>query len=88
MSKTLEYAFDDYCIALMAQKLGRLEIADDFFRRAMNYKNVYNPKSGFMQPRDSHGDSLKDLIPKIIPNIYAKVMPGNITGPCSMILTV
>ena len=55
LSRTLEYAFDDYCIARMAQKMGKTDIADEFFKRAGNYKNVYNPSTSFMQPRDSKG---------------------------------
>lgn len=64
LSKTLEYAFDDYCIALMAQELGRQEVADEFYNRAMNYKNVYNPQSGFMQPRDSQGNFIDRFNPE------------------------
>lgn len=56
LSKTLEYAYDDYCIARMAEKMGRKEIAATFYRRAQNYKNVYNPATSFMQPRDDKGD--------------------------------
>lgn len=56
LSKTLEYAYDDYCIARMAQKMGRKDIADEFFSRAQNYRNVYNPRTGWMQPRDSKGE--------------------------------
>ena len=56
LSKTLEYAFDDYCIAMMAQKMGKTAIADEFFRRSKNYRNVYNPATGFMQPRDDKGN--------------------------------
>lgn len=55
LSKTLEYAFDDYCIARMADKMGKKEIADTFYRRAENYKNLYNPSTTFMQPRDDKG---------------------------------
>ena len=40
LSKTLEYAFDDYCIAEMANKMGKKEIADEFYKRSQNYKNV------------------------------------------------
>ncbi|MDE7473771.1 MAG: glycoside hydrolase family 92 protein, partial [Muribaculaceae bacterium] len=61
MSKTLEYAFDDYCIALMADKMGRDATAAEFYKRAGNYRNVYNPATGFMQPRDSHGNFLPDF---------------------------
>ena len=55
LSKTLEYAFDDYCIAEMAKKMGKKEIADEFYKRSQNYKNLYNPATSFMQPRDDKG---------------------------------
>ncbi|GAA4182200.1 GH92 family glycosyl hydrolase [Sphingobacterium ginsenosidimutans] len=55
LSRTLEYAFDDHCIAVMADKMGNKAVATTFFARAKNYKNVYNPTTSFMQPRDSHG---------------------------------
>lgn len=56
VSKTLEYAYDDYCIALMAEKMGKKEIADEFFARSENYRNQYNPETSFMQPRDDNGN--------------------------------
>lgn len=56
LSRTLEYAFDDYCIARMAEKMGKKDIAAEFDRRAQNYRNVYNPIYGFMVPRDSQGN--------------------------------
>lgn len=59
LSKTLEYAFDDYCIAEMAAKMGKKDIADEFYKRSQNYKNVYNPSTSFMQPRDDKGTFLK-----------------------------
>ena len=61
LSKTLEYAFDDYCIAEMAQKMGKKDIADEFYKRSQNYKNVYNPATSFMQPRDDKGVFIKDF---------------------------
>lgn len=61
LSRTLEYAFDDYCIAKMAQKMGKTDIADEFFKRAQNYKNVYNPATSFMQPRDSKGHFISNF---------------------------
>ena len=36
LSKTLEYAYDDHCIARMAEKMGRTDIAEEFYRRAQN----------------------------------------------------
>lgn len=61
LSKTLEYAYDDYCIAKMAEKMGEKEIADTFYARSMNYKNVYNPATSFMQPKASDGTFLPDF---------------------------
>ena len=56
MSRTLEYAFDDHCIARMAQAMGHDSIAAVFYRRAENWRNQYNPATTFMQPRDSKGE--------------------------------
>lgn len=63
MSKTMEYAYDDYCIAMMAEKMGKKEIADEFYRRSMNYKNLYNPATSFMQPRDDKGNFASNFSP-------------------------
>jgi len=63
LSKTLEYAYDDYCIARMAEKLGRKQTADEFYKRAGNYKNVYNPQTSFMQPRDDKGRFIERFSP-------------------------
>ena len=56
MSRTLEYAYDDNCIARMAQAMGDDSIAAVFCHRAGNWRNQYNPATSFMQPRDSKGD--------------------------------
>ncbi|MBQ7350988.1 MAG: GH92 family glycosyl hydrolase [Bacteroides sp.] len=55
LSHTLEYAFDDFCIAEMAQKMGKTELANEFYKRSQNYRNVFNPATGFMQPIDDKG---------------------------------
>ena len=49
VSKTLEYAYDDWCIAQLAQKLGRTDIYEEFSKRAQNYKNVYDARIGFIK---------------------------------------
>lgn len=66
MSKTMEYAYDDYCIARMAEAMGEKEIADEFYRRSQNYRNVFNPETSFMQPRNSKGN----FIPNYDPEAY------------------
>ncbi|MBR3883243.1 MAG: GH92 family glycosyl hydrolase [Bacteroidaceae bacterium] len=63
LSRTLEYAFDDYCIARFAEALGEKQQAKEFFRRAKNYRNVYNPNTTFMQPRNSKGEFQPDFCP-------------------------
>ena len=55
VSKTLEYAFDDWSIARMAEAMGRKDVAAKFFKRAQNWRNVFNPKTGFAQPRLADG---------------------------------
>lgn len=55
VSKTLEYAYDDWAIAQAAKKLGRTVIYDEFIKRSENWRNVYDNASGFMRPRMSDG---------------------------------
>ncbi|WP_243048566.1 GH92 family glycosyl hydrolase [Dyella sp. RRB7] len=54
-SKTLEYAYDDWSLAQMAKAMGRQEIAATFEKRAGNWRNAYDPKTGFMRARKSDG---------------------------------
>ncbi len=56
LSRTLEYAYDDGCIATLAKAMGHNDIYNTFSKRAQNYRNVYNPSSTFMQPRNSKGE--------------------------------
>ncbi len=55
VSKTLEYAYDDYAIAKLAKALGKTADYNYFIKRAMNYKNVFDPSTGFMRGKDSKG---------------------------------
>lgn len=49
VSKTLEYAYDDWCIARLAEALGKKELADEFYQRAQYYKNLYEPTDKFFR---------------------------------------
>jgi predicted alpha-1,2-mannosidase len=51
VSKTLEYAYDDWCIAQMANDLGKRKEYDEFAERAQFYKNVFDPSTGFMRAK-------------------------------------
>ena len=55
VSKTLEYAFDDYCVAQMARALGKKDDYGHFMKRAASYKNIYDPSTGYMRGKDSRG---------------------------------
>ncbi|HWI59215.1 MAG TPA: glycoside hydrolase family 92 protein, partial [Bacillota bacterium] len=55
LSKTLEYAYDDYCIAQMAKALGKTDDYHLFMKRATSYTNIYDPSMGWMRPKDSQG---------------------------------
>ncbi len=59
VSKTLEYAYDDWCIARMAAKLNRQDIYNEFTLRSLNFRNVFDRSSGFMRPRLSNGSFKK-----------------------------
>lgn len=63
LSKTLEYAFDDACIAELARYAGDNEQAAVFDKRAQHYRNVFNPATGFMQPRDDKGRFITPFSP-------------------------
>lgn len=63
VSKTLEYAFDDWCIAQMADKLGRQDLYKEFIKRSGWYKNLYDSSIGFMRPRLSDGSFMKNFDP-------------------------
>lgn len=55
VSKTLEYAYDDWTIAQLALGLKRMDLYEEFSKRSSNYKNVFDPGSGFMRARLSSG---------------------------------
>lgn len=54
-SKTLEYAYDDWTIARMAEALGRDPAARRFRRRAASFRAIYDPETGFMRARRRDG---------------------------------
>jgi predicted alpha-1,2-mannosidase len=51
VSKTLEYAYDDWCIAQMALILDKKEDYAYFMERSQSWKNLFDPKTGFMRPK-------------------------------------
>ncbi|MFY0626812.1 MAG: GH92 family glycosyl hydrolase [Reichenbachiella sp.] len=54
-ARTLEYAYADFTIAKMAEKLGKKDLADRFFQQSMNYKNVFDPSTNLMRGKNEDG---------------------------------
>lgn len=65
VSKTLEYAYDDYCVARMAKALGKEEDYQRFAKRAASYRNLFDPETGLMRGRDSKGQWRKPFDPHL-----------------------
>ncbi len=55
VSKTLEYAYDDWCIAQMARLQGKENVYQTFARRSQSWKNLLDTETGFMRPRKNGG---------------------------------
>ncbi|WP_226063881.1 GH92 family glycosyl hydrolase [Kaistella polysaccharea] len=71
VSKTLEYAYDDWCIAQMALILNKKEDYAYFMKRSQSWKNLYNPETGFMQTR-KNGSWLQPFEPREVNNNFTE----------------
>lgn len=61
---TLEYSWDDYAMALYAKKLGKEDDYNLFLDRAHNYKNVFDPSTGFMRGKTEDGKWISPFDPR------------------------
>jgi predicted alpha-1,2-mannosidase len=64
VTKTLEYAYDDYSVALLAKELGDEQNYAMLMRRSQNYKNMFDPSTGLMRGRLENGDWVKNFNPQ------------------------
>ncbi len=55
-ARTLEYAYADFTIAKMAEKLGKNDIAEKYFKQSLNYKNVFDPSTNLMRGKNKDGN--------------------------------
>jgi predicted alpha-1,2-mannosidase len=62
-SKTLEFAYDDWAIARMAEAMGREEVAATFDRRAASWRNLFDAGTGFLRARNADGSFPADFDP-------------------------
>lgn len=67
-TRTIEYAYDDYCIAEVAKGLGRMDIYDRYLKQSANWKSLWRSDyewddvKGYIMPRDAEGRWL-DSVP-------------------------
>ncbi|MCK5208516.1 MAG: GH92 family glycosyl hydrolase, partial [Cyclobacteriaceae bacterium] len=66
VSRTLEYAWSDYSIGLLAKALGHEEDAFSFNKLSMNYKNVWNPETQYFHPRNADGTFVDEFDPLLL----------------------
>ena len=74
VSKTLEYAYDDYCIAQAAKLLGKEDDYAYFMKRSRNYRNLIDPETFYMRGKDSKGNWREPFSP------IAYQGPGSVNG--------
>lgn len=64
VSVTLDAAYDDWCLSQLAKALNKIEDLEHFAKRGQNYRNVFDPSTGFMAPRAGTGEFIQGVNPK------------------------
>jgi len=70
---TLEHSYDDWCLAQLAKTLGKNDDYEYFMKRAQNYRNVYNPETGFMSPKKANGEWVPNFDPQLSGGIGSRM---------------
>jgi len=71
VSKTLEYAYDDWCVAQVAKYLGRMDVYEEYMTSAQYWRNVFDPETGFMRAR-LNGRWFSPFDPREVNNNYTE----------------
>ena len=66
VSRTLEYAYNDWCVAQLAKALGKDADYEMFIKRASNYKNIIDTSTGLARPKDSNGRWIEPFDPRLV----------------------
>ncbi len=88
VSRTLEYAYDDYCLSVIAKELGYKKDYEILEKRSQNFKNVFDFRTGYVQGRHKNGEFLSDnnitervsFITEGAPCHYSWYVPHNPVG--------
>tara|TARA_B100000809_G_scaffold141837_1_gene139399 strand:- start:31551 stop:33881 length:2331 start_codon:yes stop_codon:yes gene_type:complete len=62
-SMTLEYSYQDWCLAQIGEALGKTKEANFFTERSKNYKNLWNPETKFIHPKNKDGSWIENFEP-------------------------
>ena len=88
-SRTLEFAYDDWCIAQLAKALGKTKDAALFTQRSQNYQNVWDAQTQFFRSKNADGTFHEPFDPKEVDKtktsptaVTPKPMRGNTCLPC------
>ena len=79
-NRTIEYAYNDYCIALVAKGLGRMDIYEQYLQQSQNWKNLWRSDyewdgvKGYIMPKDAEGHWL-DSVPWGHSKVYHPQIP-------------
>ena len=88
VSRTLEYAYDDFCLSELAQQTGHENVAVDFGRQAQNWRNVFDKQTGFVRGRHKNGRWVEPFDPgkrvryitEATPWVYTWFVPHDVQG--------
>lgn len=77
VSRTLEYAWADASIALLADALGKPAEAAHYREKSMNYKNIFNPRTNYFHARNADGSWQKVFVPQMN-SYFDEILPKNL----------
>jgi predicted alpha-1,2-mannosidase len=84
---TLEYAYQDWCLAQLAKALGKADDCALFMKRSQNYRHLWNPATGYMHPKNRDGSWISDFDPLALRGfvesnaaIYSYFVPHDLPG--------
>jgi predicted alpha-1,2-mannosidase len=78
-SQTLEYAYQDWCLAQMAGAMSKIDDYDYFFKRSANWANLYDSISGWIRPKDREGIWKEPFDPFLYKNGFVEANAAQVT---------
>ncbi|TQO38439.1 putative alpha-1,2-mannosidase [Arenibacter algicola] len=87
VSNTMEYAYQDWCVAQLAKSMGLDSIYKPFMKRSENWRNIFDKETGFVRPKNKDGSWYNDFSPFYSPGFcesnswqYTWYVPQNLPG--------